>query len=126
MKKIRITVEKTNTGYSAGAEKLPVYTAGDSLKEIRINMVDAINLHFDDPDRTVKASDLDLVLDLNSYFNHYRVINAKALSERLGMNQSLLAQYIKGIKRPSPKQTLRIMKGVNQLGKELTELRFLI
>jgi hypothetical protein len=32
----------------------------------------------------------------------YRVINAKALSERIGMNQSLLAQYIKKVLKSPP------------------------
>jgi hypothetical protein len=54
------------------------------------------------------------------------VINAKALSERIGMNQSLLEQYIKGIKKPSPTQTNRILKGVQQVGRELAGIQFLI
>jgi hypothetical protein len=42
------------------------------------------------------------------------------------MNQSLLAQYIKGIKKPSAAQTHRILKGVQQVGKELSAVRFLL
>ena len=42
------------------------------------------------------------------------------------MNQSLLSQYIKGGKKPSPTQVDRILKGVQQIGKELTEVRFLL
>jgi DNA-binding transcriptional regulator YdaS (Cro superfamily) len=65
-------------------------------------------------------------LDLPSFFEFYKIINAKALSQRIGMNQSLLAQYITGRKRPSPTQTRRILKGVQQIGKELSEIRFLM
>jgi DNA-binding transcriptional regulator YdaS (Cro superfamily) len=53
------------------------------------------------------------------------VINAKALSERIGMNQSLLAQYINGTKKPSSQQTQRILKGVQQVGKELASIQIL-
>jgi hypothetical protein len=42
------------------------------------------------------------------------------------MNQSLLAQYIKGIKKPSSSQTKRILLGVQQIGRELSEVRFLL
>ena len=42
------------------------------------------------------------------------------------MNQSLLAQYIKGNKKPSPNQIRRILKGVQQIGKELVDVKFLI
>jgi len=45
---------------------------------------------------------------------------------RIGMNQSLLAQYIKGNKKPSPKQTKRIMEGVRTLGRELADIEFLM
>jgi hypothetical protein len=42
------------------------------------------------------------------------------------MNQSLLAQYIKGNKKPSPSQANRILKGVRQVGKELAGIQFII
>jgi hypothetical protein len=42
------------------------------------------------------------------------------------MNQSLLAQYISGKKKPSSTQTERILKGVQQIGRELAEIRFLV
>jgi hypothetical protein len=42
------------------------------------------------------------------------------------MNQSLLAQYIKGIKKPSLTQTGRILKAVHQIGRELTKVKFLL
>jgi len=42
------------------------------------------------------------------------------------MNQSLLSQYIKGIKKPSASQTKRILNGVQQIGRELSEVQFLL
>src|ERR1700733_12665655 len=97
MKQIIVTVKKTNTGFSAGADKYPVYTAGDSLEEIKSNIAEALNLYFEyKAAPAISAGNIKLVLDLASFFNFYKVINAKALSERIGMNQSLLAQYING------------------------------
>ena len=127
MKQIKVTVEKTSTGFSAGAEKYPVYTAGDSLEEIKSNIVEALNLHFEYTSKPlITADSIKLVLDLASFFDFYKVINAKALSERIGMNQSLLAQYINGVKKPSAIQTNRILKGVQQVGRELAEMQFLL
>jgi predicted RNase H-like HicB family nuclease len=124
--KIDIIVEKTKTGYSAYTEKFPVYTVGKSPQELKSNILEAINLYFDQKKKDVKEEDLRIQLDLAQFFEFYKVINAKALSERIGMNQSLLAQYIKGIKKPSPSQTTRILKGVQQVGKELAGIRFLL
>jgi predicted RNase H-like HicB family nuclease len=123
--KITIIVEKTKTGYSAYAEKYPVYTVGKSLEELKSNILEAINLALEKSRKSVTENDLKIVLDLPQFFEFYKVINAKALSERIGMNQSLLAQYIKGVKKPSPTQTNRILKGVQQVGRELAGVQFL-
>lgn len=124
--KIEMIIEKTSTGFSAYAEKLPVYTVGTSLEELKTNMIEALNLYFENKDRTVTEEDLKIKLDLPQFFEFYKVINVKALSERLGMNQSLLAQYVKGIKKPSTAQTKRILNGIQQVGKELSAVRFIM
>ena len=125
MKKFEIIVERTNTGYSAYAKTFPVATTGKDLIELKSNMIEAFNLHFEEKGQRITEDDLKVTLDIAQFFAFYKVINAKAFSERIGMNQSLLAQYIKGIKKPSPLQTQRILKGVQQIGKELSEIRFL-
>jgi predicted RNase H-like HicB family nuclease len=126
MKKIEIIVERTKTGYSAFAAKYPVYTVGSSLEELKANILEAINLHFENEKKTIDEKHLKITLDLPQFFEFYKVINAKALSERIGINQSLLAQYIKGNKKPSATQTQRILKGVQQVGKELASIQFLL
>jgi predicted RNase H-like HicB family nuclease len=124
--KITMIVEKTRTGYSACAEKFPVYTVGKTLDELKSNILEAVNLLLEKSGKSVTEDDLKIVLDLPQFFEFYKVINAKALSERIGMNQSLLAQYIKGIKKPSSTQVNRILKGVQQIGKELAGIQFLL
>jgi predicted RNase H-like HicB family nuclease len=122
--KIEMIVERTKTGYSAFAEKHSVFTTGESLEELKKQMIEALNLYFKREGRTITEKNLKITLDLPQFFEFYKVINAKALSERIGMNQSLLAQYIKGNKKPSSTQTLRILKGVQQIGNELAAIRF--
>jgi predicted RNase H-like HicB family nuclease len=124
--KIELIVEKTKTGFSAYAEKYPVYTVGSSLDELKANIVEALNLFLEARGKVIAEQDLKITLDLPQFFSFYKVINAKALSERIGMNQSLLAQYINGSKKPSPRQTQRILAGVQQVGRELAEVRFLL
>jgi hypothetical protein len=124
--KIEMIVERTRTGYSAYAVKYAVGTAGTTLAELKFNILEALNLYFEDQHRVIKESDLKITLDLPQFFEFYKVINAKALSERIGMNQSLLAQYIKGIKKPSSSQVERILKGVRQVGRELAAIHFFV
>jgi hypothetical protein len=127
-RKVKVVVIKEELGYSATAyiRNSFVATEADSFEELKTKMVEALHFTFEEEGRIYTVNDLAFEFDLESFFDFYKVINAKALSERIGMNQSLLAQYIKGIKKPSPAQTKRILLGVQQIGKELTEVRFLL
>jgi hypothetical protein len=127
-RKYKVVVLKEDLGYSATCTigKAFIATEADSFEELKTNVLDALNFTYKNKGITITQSDLTYEFDLESFFDFYRVINAKALSERIGMNQSLLAQYIRGIKKPSPAQTKRILNGVQQIGKELTEVRFLL
>ena len=125
-KKIEIIVERTKTGYSAYAQKYPIASTGKNLNLLKSNFLKALNFYFEDDHKIFSEDDLKIVLDLPQFFEFYKVINAKALSERIGMNQSLLAQYIGGQKKPSASQVNRILAGVNQIGKELSEIRFML
>lgn len=124
--KIEVIVEKTKTGYSAYAQKYPVYTVGASLEELKTNIIDALNLHFEAQNKIVSDKDLKINLDLPQFFQYYKVINVEALSERIGINQQILLQYINGSKKPSLTQTQRILKGVQQVGNELASVRFIL
>lgn len=124
MKKFTFVVERTRTGYSAyvAEDGYAIGTVGSDMKELRANMLEALNLYFEEGGKVYSEKNIKVVLDLPQFFEFYKVINAKALSERIGMNQSLLAQYISGIKTPSEAQVNRILKGIRELGKELSKI----
>lgn len=118
-----MTITKEDIGFSAHAlvQNISINTQGDDLEELKTNILDAVNLAFQNKP-TYASDDIILKPDIQSFFEFYKIINAKALSERIGMNQSLLAQYIKGIKKPSRAQADRILKGIKQLGKEFSQI----
>ena len=126
--KIVMTVTKEESGFSASAsvKEIHINTEGETLDELKENVLEAVNLSFEEKGFAYTANEIILKPDMQSFFDFYKVINAKALSERIGMNQSLLAQYIKGIKKPSQAQAQRILKGVQQVGKELASMQFLL
>ena len=125
MKKIVFIVEKTDTGFSAYAEddNIPAATTADTMAELRINTVDAYNSVAELkglPEVTI--DEINIQLDLPQFFDYYKVINASALSARIGMDKTLLSQYVNGHKKAGPKQIQRIMNGIKQLGSELSSL----
>ena len=125
-KKIEITVEKTDTGFSAYANDWGVFSTGANIPELASHLVEAINLFLEEDDvEPIQVSDLRLNLDLKQFFQYYKVLNARFLAQRIGMNPTLLSQYVRGVKRPSPKQTEKIIQGIQGIGRELSDLRFI-
>lgn len=124
-KKITFNIEKTRTGYSASADAYNIYSTGKSIAKLHQNIIEALNLYFENENIYADHSNIKLQLDLAQFFKFYRVINAKFLAERINMNPSLLSQYIQGHKQPSSKQTEKILNGIHTIGKELAELKFL-
>jgi predicted RNase H-like HicB family nuclease len=59
--KTKIIVERTKTGYSAYAEKFPVYTVGKSLEELKSNILEVINLYLEDQGKSITQDDLILM-----------------------------------------------------------------
>lgn len=121
-KKIRFIVEKTKTGFSAFAEQYPIFTTGKTIPELINNCLEATSLHFENRNIQVTPDIIKLEIDFQQFFQFYGILNARVLAERIGMNATLLSQYVQGKKKPSSKQTEKILSGINKIGKELTEL----
>lgn len=125
LKKITLTVEKTNTGFSAFSTDYPIFTTGQSIPELINNSYEATELYFEEENVTIEQKDISFEIDFKQFFKFYKVLNAKFLAEKIGMNPSLLSQYVSGTKKPSAKQTEKILSGINQIGQELSGLNLL-
>jgi DNA-binding transcriptional regulator YdaS (Cro superfamily) len=119
-RKIKIIIEKTQTGFSAYSVNYPVFTTGSSMNELIDNCIEAFTLYFED--EKFDQTRLSFEIDFKQFFQYYKVINSKALAEKIGMNPTLLSQYVRGHKKPSPQQSRKIMYGINRIGQELAEM----
>ena len=84
-------------------------------------------------DFSIRWPELDEDLSYDGFFNHktnsnlYRLfmshpeLNASAVARRMGISQSLFAQYISGVKKPSKKRLESIYCTIRAIGKELSE-----
>jgi hypothetical protein len=126
--KVVMTVIKEDVGYSAFAkvDNISINTQGETFQELKAMILDVVNLSFEDTGFVYTIDEIGLKYNLESFFAFYKILNAKALSKRIGMDQALLAQYVKGLKKPSSAQTRRILKGVQEVGRELVEVEFVV
>lgn len=123
--KIIMTIEKTETGFSAYSDAFPIFTTADSIQELLENALEASNLYFEEENRIISQDEIRLELDFKQFFQHFKVLNSKFLAEKIGMNPTLLSQYVQGQKKPSEKQTKKILSGIHQIGKELSEINLI-
>jgi predicted RNase H-like HicB family nuclease len=124
-KKIKVTVEKTDTGFSAFCDDYPIYTTGRTIPELIDNALEAANLYFEDDGILLTHDNLKFEIDFKQFFQYYKVLNSKFLAEKIGMNPTLLSQYVQGHKKPSDKQTEKILFGIHQIGQELSEINLI-
>ncbi len=124
-KKIIMTVEKTNTGFSSYSEDYPIFTTGQSIPELINSAYEAVAFYFEEEKVKVEPNDIKFEIDFKQFFKYYKVINAKFLAEKIGMNPTLLSQYVSGTKKPSAKQTEKILTGIHQIGQELSGINLL-
>ncbi len=119
--KIIVVIEKSITGFSAYAAAYPIFTTGETMHELIDNTVEAFSLYFEN--ENFDSSRITFEIDFKQFFQYYKIINSKALAQKIGMNPTLLSQYVRGHKRPSQKQSQRILYGINQIGQELSEMK---
>lgn len=118
---ICVKVEKTQTGFSAYSEDCPVFTTGSSVPELMNNFQEGMELYLEEvPEDSGRPVIFEV--DFQQFFTYYKVLNARFLADRIGMNYSLLSQYVRGKKKPSEAQAKRILEGIHQIGKELSEI----
>ena len=60
--------------------------------------------------------------ELHSFFMTHPELNASAVARRMGLSQSLFAQYICGAKRPSEKRLMEIYDTIRNIGSELQSI----
>ena len=124
-KKVKMIVEKTDTGFSAYSQDQAIYTTGRTISELIENAYEAANLYFEDDKIKITHENLKFEIDFKQFFQYYKVINSKVLADKIGMNPTLLSQYVQGHKKPSDAQTEKILAGIHQIGKELIEINLI-
>ena len=120
--KIKVIVEKTDTGFSAFSEVYPIFTTGTYFSELLHNTVEATNFYLIEQNSKISENNISFEIDIKQFFQYYRVINSKFLAKRIGMHETLLSQYVQGRKKPSSSQTNKILSGIQEIGQELINI----
>lgn len=86
---------------------------------------DAFGIHWEEIDEDLSFEGFFRQKSSNTLYELFMAhpeINVSAVARRLGMAQSLLAQYISGAKRPSDERMECIKAEIRQIGAELSAI----
>jgi hypothetical protein len=61
---------------------------------------------------------------IGDFFTKHKEINVSSFAKQIGINKSLMAKYIYGIKTPSEKRKKEIQDGLHELAKQLLCVEF--
>lgn len=120
---------QSNEMFSRPLEAFPI------LKEASPQQRNAFKIGKENID--VRWEELDEDIHINSFFDaaepeynntvanslkQFPQINISAFAKQIGINKSLLAKYIYGIKKPSEERKKEIEKALHSLGQKLLEV----
>lgn len=128
--KIDVIIEKGKRefwGRIEGYDFLPV-TVGKTIDEVLDNLRMLIADHIEhENDKQWKGVDVaeiefNLHYDLRAFFDRYKVLNVSSIATKAKINQSLLRQYVAGVKHPSTRQAKKVEAAVRQIAEEMNNV----
>ena len=133
MKTLKVIVGKAGNSVSAHLPEIAGFViARDSIEKLKRDLPSGIDFHIEglyDEERETWMNEpfkFEYAFqDIPTMIEGYNgLINQSSLARISGINESLMRQYVTGIKRPSRKVTERIESGLKKYADELRNISF--
>jgi predicted RNase H-like HicB family nuclease len=133
MKTLKVIVSKAGKGISAHLPEVDGFViARDSVEKLKHDLPAGIAFHIEglyEEERALWMNEplgFDYVFrDIPTLIEGYSgLISQSSLARISGINESLMRQYVSGLKRPSRKVTERIESGLKKYADELRNISF--
>ena len=134
IRRIISVVEKTENGFSAFLEGVDgVVATGKVLDEVKRLLIEALEMHIEtskelgEPIPEFLNGEYEIIfqMDLPSLFEWLSGrISQTGLARIVGINNTLIHQYVTGVKKPGPKQRIRIEQNLHNFASELQRINF--
>jgi predicted RNase H-like HicB family nuclease len=131
-RKIISVVEKTGNGFSAFLEGVDgVVATGKALDEVKRLLIEAIEMHVEtskelgEPIPEILHGEYEVIfqMDLPSLFEWLSGrISQTGLARIVGINNTLIHQYVSGLKKPGPKQRMKIEQNLHNFASDLQRI----
>ena len=91
-------------------------TVDDAVNDLQTNRNELVDLGYDIPEL-----DMTFKYDIWAFFDKFP-ISITPLAKRIGINPSLMRQYVSGNRKPSQKRIEEIEAAVHEFGRELSSV----
>lgn len=134
MKTLKVIVCKAGKGVSAHLPEIDGYViARETVEKLKRDLADGLSFHIEGLYENERESWMNepfkfefVFQDIPAMIDGYSgLINQSSLARISGINESLMRQYVTGIKKPSRKVTQRIETGLKRYADELHSISFL-
>lgn len=126
------TVKAIITGgkdqFGVWVEGSDIYSAGDTLEDLKSNLKEAIELHQeaggDLPDKMKGNYQIEYLFDVSGLLRYYsKFISFAGMHEITGVNQKQLWNYAHGYRKPRKEIAERIIQSINKFAQELSQVQ---
>lgn len=133
MKKLQVIISKAGKGISAHLPEVPGYVISrPNFDKLKKDIRSGLKFHIDGlyPEEREAWMDEEFMFeysfdDIPSLIESYSgVLNQTVLARIAGINESLMRQYVLGIKNPGSKAKQRILDGIKEYAAELQSVNF--
>lgn len=126
--RIYILTNQGNT-YSRPLEAFPLLLEASSEERAKYEIgLEGDDIHWDIIDEDIHISSFfetkepDMNNPIASIFQRFPQLNVSEIARTVGINKSLLARYIYGIKKPSPQRIEEIKEAIRHLGRQMSSI----
>lgn len=91
-------------------------TVNDAIKDLR-----QVREEYIEDGRNIPELEMNFKYDLWAFFDRFPM-NISMVAKQIGVNPSLMRQYVSGSRKPSEKRIEEIQEGVREIGKSLSQV----
>lgn len=133
MKLLKVIVSRAGKGVSAHLPEIDGFIiARDSIEKLKHDLQAGITFHIEGLYKEERSEWMNEPYDFEYVFQdiptllegYSGLLNQTSLARISGINESLMRQYVAGIKKPSRKVTERIESGLKKYAEELRNISF--
>lgn len=128
MEKVKAIISGGKDQFGVWIEGTDIYSAGDTINELKSNLSEAIELHEEAggiiPKEMKGKYNIEYIFDISGFLRYYsKFISFAGMRDITGINQKQLWNYAYGYRKPRKDISEKIINSISNFAKELSQVQ---